>query len=230
MRASIHWRPRRTARAPAWLIALTVAIGWIAPLRAGLTWDTTTVERVAKVGEDAVRLTFAFSNPGPRAITIVDLKPSCGCTVAVLDQRTYGPGEKGALPVVFDTRDFSGVQEKTIEVFTDDAPKPTTLTLRVTIPPWIEVAPRLLWWTVGENAAAKAALVTVHPEAKIKTASVASDHPAIAGRLETIEAGRRYRLIATPASTATPVQASLTLTLAADGAPPRKFIVFAQVR
>ena len=156
-----------------------LAAALASPVVAGLRWEATTVERIAKVGEDTIQLAFTFSNPDPAPITIFDFKPSCGCTVAVLDKRTYGPGEKGALTVLFDTRDLSGVQEKTIEVFTDDAKKPTTLTLRITIPPWLEVSPRLLWWSVGEAAVAKEAIVSLSSGTKVKITSFKTDSPAM---------------------------------------------------
>jgi len=40
---------------------------------------------------------FDFVNQGPRAVTITDLRASCGCLAPRLEKRTYQPEEKGAI-------------------------------------------------------------------------------------------------------------------------------------
>ena len=196
---------------------------------AGLQWDARLVQHEAKLGEDEVDLSFAFSNTSDRTITITAVETSCGCTAATLAKKSYAPGEKGQLAVTFDAKGASGVQQKTIQVTTDDTPEPTTLTLRVTVPTWLEIAPRLLWWKVGDKDSAKEATITLNEQAKIKITSVTSDNPAVQASLQS-DAGGKYRLILKPGSTKEPVQAIVTVTAEAPGAAVRKYAVFAQVR
>lgn len=215
----------RVARVCFWFLWAVSAGG-----AAGLRWEATTVQRETKLGEETVPLRFAFSNPESRPITVLHVNASCGCTTATLEKKTYAPGEKGQIDVVFDARNLSGVQEKTIQVFTDDSPKPTVLTVRVTIPTWAEISPRLLWWSVGEEGKPKEAVIRLHPGAKLRGESIRVDGAAMTASLTAEEDGRRYRLVVQPASTKAPVQATLHFEVEIDGAAPRKFFAFAQVR
>ena len=51
---------------------------------------------------------FDFRNAGGGTLVIGKITTSCGCTVAKLDQREYGPGESGTLQVVFDPTNRKG--------------------------------------------------------------------------------------------------------------------------
>jgi hypothetical protein len=73
---------------------------------------------------DKVTHEFAFENAGKSDLTISDVKPSCGCTTATPEKATYKPGEKGVIPVTFDSGRFSGVFSKTITVTSNDEANP----------------------------------------------------------------------------------------------------------
>jgi hypothetical protein len=219
-------RPSSLAAAVGLLLFLTGA-----PLQAELQWASRVVSHEAQLGEDSVSLTFAFSNPTTKPITITAIETSCGCTAASLEKKTYAPGEKGKLDVTFDAKGASGLQQKTLYVTTDASPDSTTLTLRVTIPMWLEIAPRLLWWKNGDKTDAKEAVITVNEKAKIQLTSVTSDNAAVQATLQP-DAGNasRYRLVLKPASTKETMTATITVVAEAPGAAPRKYAVFAQVR
>jgi hypothetical protein len=201
------------------------------PLQAELQWVNRVVSHEARLGEDSVVLSFPFSNPTSKPITITAIETSCGCTVASLDQKTYAPGEKGKLDVTFDAKGMAGVQQKTLYVTTDASRDSTTLTLRVTLPTWLEIAPRLLWWKEGDKPDAKEAVITVNDQAKIKVTSTSSDNPSVQASLQP-DAGNpsRYRLVIKPASTKETMTATITVVAEAPGVEPRKYAVFAQVR
>lgn len=67
---------------------------------------------------------FELSNHGQAELNIYRVVPSCGCTVAELSQKTIAPGGKASLRIVFDTKGFSGGQNKLIRVFSDDQKSP----------------------------------------------------------------------------------------------------------
>ena len=113
-------------------VLLAGALGSTA--NASLRWENKVVERIAPVGQDLVEVSFAFSNPETHPVTIVHFHPSCGCTTATVEKNTFAPGEKGVLIALLDAKGLWGLQEKTIQVFLDDTPKPEVLTLKVTIP------------------------------------------------------------------------------------------------
>ncbi len=215
------------------VIATGVVAGVLAePAGASLKWDSIVVTLQAKLGEETVQVRFPFSNPELQPITVVDLIPSCRCTVATLEQgkKTYATRENGALIALLDTTGLSGLQEKTIHVFTDDSSHPTTLTFRVMIPAWLEVTPQSLGWSVGEEAAAKEITLALNPDAAIRITSVKSDNDQVSVTAQPMEGTGRYRLIAKPASTAAPMLATVTIALEIPGGATRNQLVLVQVR
>ena len=62
---------------------------------AQLQWPELQVERTAEVGAESATGTFAFTNAGEQPIEITQVRTSCGCTTAALDQTTYAPGDPG---------------------------------------------------------------------------------------------------------------------------------------
>ena len=49
-----------------------------------------------------VHAAYAFTNASDHAVTISEIKTSCGCTTAELEKRTYKTGESGTIDVIFD--------------------------------------------------------------------------------------------------------------------------------
>lgn len=81
-----------------------------------------------------VDLAFEFENSGDALLVIKGINSSCGCTVAQLDKKEYKPGEKGVLPVKFNTRGYNGKVSKTITINTNDEATPhVTLTAAGTV-------------------------------------------------------------------------------------------------
>ncbi len=62
---------------------------------------------------------FEIRNEGDKDLTIREVQPACGCTVAEFD-RTIAPGEVGSVHAVVDTSDFRGAIAKSVTVFTTD--------------------------------------------------------------------------------------------------------------
>lgn len=218
--------------AKGFLRMLGLLLAWnVGPAAAGaLQWERTSVEQTLPAGTDLVEVRFPFSNPENHAVSILHLQPSCGCTTPTVDKYTFAPGEKSVVTALFDAKGLSGLQEKTIQVDLDDQSKPVTLTLRMTIPAWAEISPRVLSWAIGEEARAKEAKLTLDATAKAKVTLVQSDPVALDAKLVPFETPGHYRLIVTPVSTAKTVQATVTVTLEVTGSAPRHYLVLAQVR
>lgn len=81
--------------------------------------DFGTIEKGSKVVTE-----FEFVNNGKNTLTIEDVKTSCGCTTATPEKKEYAPGEKGIIPVTFDSSRFSHKITKTITVFSNDPENP----------------------------------------------------------------------------------------------------------
>lgn len=72
-----------------------------------------------------VDYTFHLQNKGTSALTIKDVKTSCGCTAALLSKDTIEPGQEGTLKVELDTKNRSGKLSRTITVQTNDPDEPS---------------------------------------------------------------------------------------------------------
>jgi hypothetical protein len=73
---------------------------------------------------DKVEHVYKFENHGKGTLEIKKVKPSCGCTAAVLSNNTILPGEAGEIKATFNTRSYSGKVKKTISVLSNDPNTP----------------------------------------------------------------------------------------------------------
>lgn len=196
---------------------------------AALQWDTTVLEQIAALDQDRVEFKFAFTNSDAQPVTIAKVETSCGCTTASLEKKTYAPGEKGTLTALLDAKDQSGQVERNILVTTGEGVI-SRLTIRATIPSWLEVMPRLIWWQVGGKSTEKEAALTVPSGTGIRITSVQVDNPLINASLKPGADEQHYRLVVKPLATGTPYQARISIVTELAGSTPRTHIIFAQVR
>ena len=73
-------------------------------LHAQVRFDRTTYD-LGNCPEDTVRLPrceFTFTNLSKRAVSIAEVKTSCGCLKASFDRRPVQPGKTGRLVLTFD--------------------------------------------------------------------------------------------------------------------------------
>lgn len=69
---------------------------------------------------EIVDIKFEFENTGDSILIIKNISTSCGCAAAKLEKKEYQPGEKGALPVKFNSRGYYGRVTKSITMATND--------------------------------------------------------------------------------------------------------------
>lgn len=208
-------------------LVLTATVG-----RASLTWQNTEHEFATAPGDQIAIGLFRFTNPGKAPVTIISLDTSCGCTTAELAKRTYAPGESGEIKAIFNLGERTGLQEKSVQVTTDENPSaPTTLKLKVTIPDLFTCTPRLQLWRVGDSPSAKTTLVTAVGPLKI---TGLEPYPAMPDqattRIECLEAGTRYRLTLEPASLAKATSIPLTFQISFANHPARVFTLYLLVK
>src|SRR6267154_2552040 len=108
-----------------------------------LAWEKDKISTEVIADEQTeVKAAFPFKNTGSHPVTITGAQPSCGCTTAALDKKTYAPGESGEIAVVFHTAGRIGQQEKFITVTTNEPNQtPTRLLLEVNIKECLSIAP-----------------------------------------------------------------------------------------
>lgn len=179
--------------------------------RAGLQWEKQELEFHPSVSDTAVTAEFKFTNTGPGTVTIQSIEPACGCTTAVLEKMTYLPGEQGTIRSVFTFGQRTGDQNKAIRVRINGQDKNTILSIIAHIPELLKVSPQLVFWKTGEAPQAKTIELNVTHENPIRVTRVTSSEASVKVALETIQEGKAYRLVVTPAQTKNPVSSLLTI-------------------
>ncbi len=116
-----------------------------------------------KEGEIVTHI-FTFTNKGDSPLKIQRVQTTCGCTAALVSQKTLAPGEIGELKVTFNTRGYAGNVAKYVYIHSNDPVHPRVqLALRaaIDVPPRPRIA--LSRYTIdlglilrGEEVAAEA--------------------------------------------------------------------------
>jgi hypothetical protein len=202
-----------------------------AVLQAELVWEATTRETRADFGQEQIAVTFPFRNAGSGPVTIASIDVSCGCTVPTLEQRTYAPGERGELKIVYRPDGQTGLQSKAVTVKIDGEPaRPVTLTLKVDVPRLFDIAPRLVTWPLGGEPVEKLVSIKLHrnPQTAVRIANPEIDTLAVS--LRAGEATGEHILALRPKSTAQPFRAMVRLHISSEGLPDQVLAVYADLR
>jgi len=92
------------------------------------------------VGE-SVSADFTIRNEGEGMLQILQVNPSCGCTVAQFDKE-IAPGGSGTVHATVDTENMAGPIAKTVTVYTNDQLNPSIqLTIKAEVRPFLIVEP-----------------------------------------------------------------------------------------
>lgn len=84
---------------------------------------------------------FEIKNEGNANLTILDVRPSCGCTIAEAD-KIIKPGQIGKVKTKLETKDFKGPITKDITIVSNDPENPQfKLFLKAMVRPVVEVLP-----------------------------------------------------------------------------------------
>lgn len=196
-----------------------------------LEWQTTKAEVRLKPGAAGADAVFAFTNKSGKAVRIVNVASSCGCTAGRLDKQDYAPGERGEVKAHFDATGKRGKQVNWLTVSTDAGEPPMRLQFSVDIPELMSVTPRFLLWKRGE-ATPKSAEVRFDGAGRVEAVEVASDHPEIRAAVERTASAALWKLTVTP-SAALPegvTRAQITLKAKTETAGVQEARIFVQVR
>ena len=215
-----------------WLLS-SLAIAVLLPaLRAGaLVWEKETIVADAEPSAERFQTEFRFRNASDHAVTLTSIDPGCRCTVADVEKKTYSPGESGVLPVVFTFGDQRGPQEKSVFVQTDEggAP-PMQLVLRINITELAVLEPMWAVWRAGAEPTEKTLLCRATTDKAVTVVAAEASDPGFVTRIETVESGRRYRIVVKPAATQQARSATLAIKTIVPDAGERTYKAFVAVR
>jgi hypothetical protein len=73
---------------------------------------------------DVVSYEFVFKNGGGAPLVVEKVETTCGCTAALVSEKTIGPGKDGRIKATFDTRGYSGRLSRYLYIVSNDAENP----------------------------------------------------------------------------------------------------------
>ena len=98
------------------------------------------------------------------------------------------------------------------------------------IPELMKITPSLVFWKTGDDPQPKTRELVVSPGTTLRNAKVTLSDPRMTSTVETVEEGKKYKVMVRPQQMATPLAAILWIESDAPSDAPRKFTVFAQIR
>ncbi len=82
-----------------------------------IQWLDTAVNFGSKKMGEVVNITFRCTNTGDKPLYLLEVRPSCGCTLADYTKEPIAPGKEGKIEAQFDTRkSHPGEVHKTVFV------------------------------------------------------------------------------------------------------------------
>lgn len=167
----------------------------------GIEWQATSKSIKIHPLQSSVIIDFPFTNTGPEFVTILELKPGCGCTSASVDKKEYAPGESGIIHFTFNLKDRFGAQRKSISVKTsDDLKKPTRLYVSTSIPKTYTPSVKRLIWLAGEERKPKSCRITNAHQDPFRLLKAVPARDGMEVELKSIREGYEYELIVKPSA------------------------------
>lgn len=148
--------------------------------------------------DEVVEHAFVIRNIGDAPLELLDVRSSCGCTVADLPKRTLAPGESTELEATFNLRGRRGNQSTSITIQSNDPTQPYyRLQFSGVARSPIEVEPATVM--LGRILSTDVIDSTVNLRANsedlsFEVQSVDSTNPLVQVASETIEPGRAYAI------------------------------------
>jgi hypothetical protein len=210
---------------------LLLSLSLITPVFAQLKWDQPQQTLIPQPGEKVVTAKFGFINVGQTPVSILDVRPSCGCTTATLAKKEYAPGESGEIEAKLNFAGHVGHQEKWIYVTTNTVgEEPALLSLTVDIPPEVTIQPEFVMWRVGDPLEPKTMRVVIPDGIPTKMIAAQADNPTMQVRLREVQAGKEWEVKVTPTSTREPVKAVVTIRSDYPAGNPATYSAYARVQ
>ena len=141
---------------------------------------------------------FVFTNPGTATLEVTDVRSSCGCTTTGAWSKKVEPGQRGTIPIEFNSEAFSGPIHKTVTV-TSNVPAQalTILDLKATVWRPIEVNPPTAYFTPqaeGQTVVTKIVSIVNNTEAPLELSPPECGNNAFTAELKTLKAGKEFEV------------------------------------
>ena len=150
-----------------------------------------------KSGE-VVTHSFVFTNTGSATLSILDVKPGCGCTTAGTWDKSVEPGKTGSIPLQFNSTGFGGKVTKVATVTTDD-PGHSNTVLQITGTVWrpIDFSPTMAMFNMppeGQTNETKTIHIVSNVEEPITLSEPECQNKSFRAELAVVKPGKEFDL------------------------------------
>lgn len=173
----------------------------------------------------SVNYDFVFFNAGTSTLEVTDVRPSCGCTTSGPWSKSVEPGQRGTIPIQFNSANFSGPIHKTIAVTCNTPAVPQTiLHLKATVWKAIDVNPSIVYFTPQAEAralATKVVRILNNVDVPLELDPPECANKAFTAELKTLKAGKEFEVLisAKPPFGPGTVQGPITLKTSSKSLP-----------
>jgi hypothetical protein len=84
-----------------------------------ITFEKKTFDFGEITAGDSAICSFSFTNTGDSILKILDMRTTCACAIANMEQKTYNPGEKGTIRATFYSTGRKGKISKSVFITTN---------------------------------------------------------------------------------------------------------------
>ena len=147
--------------------------------------------------EQTVRHTFILTNTSDRVVKIGAVRAGCGCMTTALATESVAPGGAVELAATMNLAGRKGAQRKTIYVESEGGVNtPLRVEFEGNVVPPIEVMPEGIHFgaQAAEGNLEQSVMVLGMGSTPFQIKGVTSSSPRFSAEVETVEAGKRYRL------------------------------------
>ncbi|MCX6873688.1 MAG: DUF1573 domain-containing protein [Verrucomicrobia bacterium] len=176
-------------------------------------------------GGASVKYDFVFTNTGTATLQVTDVRPACGCTTTGAWSKSVEPGQRGTIPIQFNSGNFSGAIHKTITVTCNTPAHPQTiLNLKATVWKSIDVNPTAAYFTPqagAQTVETKVVRIVNNTEEPLEVSPPECTNKAFTAELKTLTEGKEFelRISASPPFGPGTIQGSITLKTSSKNLP-----------
>ena len=201
--------------------------------------EVTDVHDWGVVAPGKLEAEIAIKNVGTGPLQIENVRPSCGCTTAPLDDYLLDPGQTTIMHVTLDASRREGPQSKSIVIYSDD-PESSTKIVKLTaqVQRDISFEPDVQYLifqnaTVGQETSASIRVTNKSAEPLTIYAPVVADGANVTFNLQdekVLQPGEEFLLVATTTpENDEPIAATATFRTSSKNTPEREFKLYGQV-
>jgi hypothetical protein len=187
------------------ILAITLAaasLSW-SGAKAQLTWEKKALALTPDSKAMTASAEYPFVNKTTHPITITSVTTSCTCLKAEANAKTYAPGEKGVIKVLFNIEDRTGVHEKKVLVETDtEKGQPMELAFKATLPEILNLSATTVSWSLKEKPEKKMIKFQVNPDKHVEIVGIRSKAEQLFTAMwEKKNGANEYTITVTPTQT-----------------------------